>query len=211
MRWRILLTLICWACVPVHADTFIAKVIAVVDGDTVMIQHAGRKSTVRLAGIDAPEKLQMFGQESRNALAARVLHRDVRVITKAIDDYGRTVAIVELDGLNINAEQLRRGMAWEYSHYHRDKSLIALQGEAQRARRGLWADANPVPPWEFRKSHKTTREVPTLNAACGKKHYCSQMTSCAEATFYLTHCRVKTLDKDGDGVPCENLCNAKKR
>lgn len=191
----------------VFAETFDAQVVAVIDGDTVIVQHEKRKTTVRLAGIDAPEKAQPFGALSRDALAALVLHKPVRVITRTVDDYGRVVALLQVGAINVNGEQLRRGMAWEYSQYHADKALTALQADAQRARRGLWADARPVPPWEFRKSHAPTREQQALATVCGKKHYCSQMVSCEEAKFYFTQCRVRTLDKNNDGVPCEALCN----
>ncbi len=191
------------------AETFIAQVIVVLDGDTVMVLHDKKKTTVRLAGIDAPEKLQAYGAASRDALSALVLRKEVRVTAKAVDDYGRVVGLLQVGKLNVNEEQLRRGLAWEFSHYHSDKALIALQAEAQQARRGLWAGANPVPPWEFRKTHAPTREQAALGTACGKKHYCSQMVSCDEAKFYFTQCRVKTLDKNNDGVPCENLCRPK--
>jgi micrococcal nuclease len=195
-----------WSIATAQAETFIARVIAVLDGDTVIVQERAKKTTVRLAGIDAPEKLQDFGPASRDALVALVLNRDVQVTTKTVDDYGRVVALLQAGRVNVNEEQLRRGMAWEYSHYHADKALIALQTEAQHARRGLWAGANPLPPWEFRKTHAPTRELEAANNPCGKKRYCSQMVSCEEARFYLTQCRVKTLDKDGDGMPCESLC-----
>lgn len=191
--------------------SFTAQVIVVLDGDTLMVLHDNKKTSIRLAGIDAPEKLQSFGPASRDALAALVLRKTVRVTPKAVDDYGRVVAVVEAGRVNINQAQLRSGMAWEYSHYHADKALIALQTEAQRARRGLWAEASPTPPWEFRKSHAPTREIEAGNSACGKKRYCSQMVSCEEARFYLTQCKIKTLDKDGDGVPCESLCVPAKR
>lgn len=192
-----------------HAETFSALVIAVLDGDTVMVEHDKKKTTVRLAGIDAPEKLQAFGPASREALMKLVLRKEVRVITRTVDDYGRVVATLEAGRVNVNQEQLRRGMAWEYSHYHSDQALKALQAEAQRERRGLWAGANPQPPWEFRKAHAPTRELATSTSACGAKRYCSQMVSCDEAKYYFTQCRVKTLDKNGDGVPCENLCRPK--
>ncbi len=195
-----------WSIATAQAETFIARVIAVLDGDTVIVQERAKKTTVRLAGIDAPEKLQDFGPASRDALVALVLNRHVQVTTKTVDDYGRVVALLQAGRVNVNEEQLRRGMAWEYSHYHADKALIALQTEAQHARRGLWAGANPLPPWEFRKTHAPTRELEAANNPCGKKRYCSQMVSCEEARFYLTQCRVKTLDKDGDGMPCESLC-----
>ena len=193
------------------AETFVAQVIAVLDGDTVLVSHDKKKATIRLAGIDAPEKLQEFGPASREALAAMVLRKDVRVTTRTVDDYGRVVALLEIGRVNVNEEQLRRGMAWEYSQYHSDKALIALQAEAQRARRGLWAGARPTPPWEFRKTHAPTREALAQIAGCGSKHYCSQMVSCEEAKYYLRQCKVKTLDKNGDGVPCENLCTLGKK
>ena len=206
-----LVALLCGLCLSttIKAETFTAHVIAVLDGDTVLVSHDKKKTTIRLAGIDAPEKLQEFGPASRDALAALVLRKDVRVITRTVDDYGRVLALLEAGRVNVNEEQLRRGMAWEYSHYHADKALMALQTEAQRARRGLWAGANPVPPWEFRKSHAPMREALAQIANCGAKHYCSQMVSCEEAKYYFKQCKVKTLDKNGDGVPCENLCNLK--
>ena len=163
-----------------RAESFDAQVIVVLDGDTVMVLHDNKKTTIRLAGIDAPEKLQAAGAASRDALAALVLRKAVRITPKAVDEYGRVVGLVQAGNINVNEEQLRRGWAWEYSQYHADKALIELQAEAQRARRGLWAAANPVPPWEFRKTHAPTREQAALGTACGKKHYCSQMVSCDE-------------------------------
>jgi len=41
---------------------------------------------------------------------------------------------------------------------------------------------------------------------CGEKKYCSQMSSCDEAYFYLNKCGIKSLDRDKDGIPCESLC-----
>ncbi len=200
------LLVLAWSAVAVSAETFTARVIAVLDGDTVIVQERAKKTTVRLAGIDAPEKLQEFGLASRDALVALVLNKDVQITTKTVDDYGRVVALLRAGRVNVNDEQLRRGMAWEYSRYHADKILVALQAEAQQARRGLWAGAAPTPPWAFRKTHGATYEMEAASNPCGKKRYCSQMVSCDEARFYLTQCRVKTLDKDGDGVPCESLC-----
>lgn len=209
MRRIVLLLFLLGVPAAINAETFTAQVIAVLDGDTVIVQQAGKKTTIRLAGIDAPEKLQEFGIASRDALAALVLRKEVRVTAKTVDDYGRVVALLQIGRINVNEEQLRRGMAWEYSHYHSDQALIALQAEAQHARRGLWAGAKPVPPWEFRKTHAPTREIEAATSACGKKRYCSQMVSCEEAKFYFIQCRIKTLDKNGDGVPCENLCRPK--
>ena len=90
--------LLCLLGVPaaINAETFTAQVIAVIDGDTVIVQQAGKKTTIRLAGIDAPEKLQEFGSASRDALAALVLRKDVHVTTKTVDDYGRVAALLQI-------------------------------------------------------------------------------------------------------------------
>ena len=196
------------------AQRFSAHVVAVIDGDTLVVAHddrGNRKSTVRLADIDAPEKSQPYGSASRVALLMLVLHKQVQVTPRVIDDYGRVVATVHVDNIDVSDAQVRRGMAWEYSRYHAKQSLKMLEDEARRARLGLWLQSNPVPPWEFRKSQGHASKAPAATLACGKKHYCSQMASCEEAKFYLMQCHVKTLDKDGDGVPCENLCNSKLR
>lgn len=196
------------------AGEFTAKVIAVLDGDTVLVLRGSRNrqpEKVRLAEIDAPEKEQPFGMASRQSLSELVLKKQVRVSSQATDDYGRLVAHLAADGRNINEEQVRRGMAWEYSRSRGDRRYAELQSEARQARRGLWAQPDPMPPQQWRKTHATT-QPPQRGAAraysCGGKRYCAQMTSCAEAKFFLTHCGVKALDSDGNGVPCESLCAA---
>lgn len=206
LAWLLLL----W-CLPLAAgaETYTAQVIAVLDGDTVMVMRDNRKITMRLAGIDAPEKQQAFGMASRDALAGLVLRKTVHVTTKAVDDYGRVIALLDVGRVNVNEELLRRGLAWEYSQYHSNKNLLALQSRAQAARRGLWAAAHPVPPWTYRKAQAPAGKQAAVAKACGSKHYCSQMLSCEEATFYFTQCHVKTLDKNGNGLPCENLCRSK--
>ena len=136
---------------------FTAKVIAVLDGDTVLIRREGGLVKIRLAEIDAPEKAQTFGETSKQSLAGMVLGKQVKVVSQAVDQYGRMVAHLSVDGLDVNAEQIRRGMAWEYSNFHSNKTLIALQTEAKQAPRGLWAQGNPTPPWEWRLRHVTDK------------------------------------------------------
>jgi len=227
---------------PGSGHEFSAKVIAVLDGDTVLIlrqagtppassvqgRHAGGLVKIRLAEIDAPEvghagmggqppnsqKAQAYGSASRRLLADMVLHRQVQVHTLAVDKYGRTIAQLEVNGLNINEEMVRRGMAWEYSHFHSDRRYIALEKEARLAGRGLWAQRDPTPPWQWRKQHAADTDAPLVLApgdfTCGSKHYCSQMRSCDEAHYYLTVCGVRALNPKGDGIPCEKLCAAVK-
>ena len=194
-----------------------ARVVAVTDGDTVTAVQGNRKLTIRLAGIDAPERAQPWGSESRGALERLVLRKAVRVTTRAVDDYGRVVAVLEVGGsadtarINVSEAQLRSGMAWAYTAYHTDKTLDALQAGAQRARLGLWQQINPVPPWTYRKGHSNKSVPKADDSACGSKRYCAQMVSCEEARFYLERCHAKGLDKNGNGVPCENLCRVSQR
>ncbi|BBJ00215.1 nuclease [Ferrigenium kumadai] len=198
---------------------FVAKVIAVLDGDTVLVKRANGLKKIRLAGIDAPEKAQTLGDTSRRSLADMVLGKQVKVASEAVDQYGRMVAHLSVDGLDVNAEQIRRGMAWEYSRFHNDRAMLALQEEARREPRGLWALSDPMPPWEWRKLHPSTLsepsphvgtsaavDAPTADPVCASKKRCSQMTSCEEARYYLNRCGGKLLDGDGDGLPCEQLC-----
>lgn len=200
-------------CNPVLAEEFDAKVIAVMDGDTVMVLREGRKIKVRLANIDAPELAQEFGKKSRQVLADRVLKKQVRINSKAMDSYGRMIAEISLDGTSVNEAQVSDGMAWEYSHFHRNTHYLQLSKQAQQAKLGLWAQTEPpVSPEQWRKMHAAkpaAQKAPSatqMNAACGKKHLCRQMLSCGEAKIYFLQCGVKTLDGNGDGVPCENLC-----
>lgn len=214
----LMLSLPLWA----QAEIFSAKVIVVMDGDTVMVLRDGQKIKIRLANIDAPEKDQPYGMQARQSLLELVGKRQIQVTTQAVDQYGRTVGLISLDRLNVNEEQVRRGMAWEYSHYHSDRAYIVLQSEAQQARRGLWQQTSPQPPWQWRKSHAPSKpaysqrhqshlgpsspKIHSYDVSCGHKKKCSQMTSCDEAHFYLTRCGVTTLDRNHDGVPCEALC-----
>jgi endonuclease YncB( thermonuclease family) len=200
-----------------QAEEFDAKVIAVMDGDTVLLLRDGKKIRVRLVNIDAPESNQEFGKESRQSLADKVLKKQVHVNSQAIDSYGRMIAEINVDGKSVNEAQVNDGMAWEYSHYHSNKRYLSLSKQAQQARRGLWVQTEPpVSPEQWRKSNpskiRASKEVSSshLNAACGKKHFCSQMISCEEARIYLLQCGVQTLDGNSDGVPCESLCVAEK-
>jgi len=211
--WCVLLCCLSWAA---QAETFEAYVIAVIDGDTVLVSRDKQRLKLRLAAIDAPEKAQPFGQESLAYLKSRVNKRVVQVESRAVDQYGRTIATLILNGIDLNREQVRQGLAWEYSFHHADKVFIELQHEAQQARRGLWTQISPQAPWEWRKQHPSYYRQPAAatapssvepyDLACGKKRHCAQMSACDEAHFYLTRCGETSLDADGDGIPCPTLC-----
>lgn len=134
------------------AEEIKGHVVGVTDGDTLTILVNGHDQIkVRLAEIDAPEKSQSFGQRSKQILSDLCFDRDAELQKTATDRYGRTVAKVYCAGVYANAEQIRAGLAWAYLKYLRDKSLLGLENEAKNAKRGLWIDSKPVPPWEYRK------------------------------------------------------------
>lgn len=139
------------------AATIDGKVVGVSDGDTITVLDANNaQHKIRLSGIDAPEKKQPFGQRSKESLSDLVYDKAVAVETNKRDKYKRNVGKVLVDGLDANLEQIRRGMAWHYKAYEREQPAIDrkvyadAETEAKAARRGLWADAEPVPPWDFR-------------------------------------------------------------
>lgn len=135
----------------------LARVTGVADGDTVYVRllgYGGPPLRLRLADIDAPEKKQAFGRRSEQSLRELAGGKDVRASWRALDVYGRPIAQISVDGLNVNAEQVRRGMAWVFRRYSRDPALIELERLAREERIGLWADAQPVAPWEWRAQQR---------------------------------------------------------
>lgn len=130
------------------------KVIGIADGDTLTVLQDRKPVILRLANVDAPEKSQPYGQRSRQSLSDLCWGKDVVYATQDIDRYGRTVAVVTCGGVEANREQVERGMAWVYPRYNKDRSLPAVQEAAQSRHAGLWRDADPVPPWEFRKRRR---------------------------------------------------------
>jgi endonuclease YncB( thermonuclease family) len=141
----------------VHAD-FRGKVVSVSDGDTLTVLVDRTLIRVRLAGIDAPERGQAFGDASRRSLASIVAARIVDVRERGRDRYGRVLGEVRIDGVDANAEQVRRGYAWVFRRYSHDARMIALEAEARAERRGLWIEPDPVPPWLWRERHHSTQQ-----------------------------------------------------
>jgi endonuclease YncB( thermonuclease family) len=133
-------------------------VIAIADGDTLTVLCNGNQQIkIRLAEIDAPEKKQPFGNRSKQSLADMCFQKQAEIKPQTKDRYGRTVARVICGGTDANAEQVKRGMAWVYDKYVKDRSLYALQDEARASKVGLWGDVEPVRPWEYRKANKEKR------------------------------------------------------
>jgi endonuclease YncB( thermonuclease family) len=140
------------------AERFSGNVVGVADGDTISVMRDGKAVTVRLQGIDCPEKRQAYGARAKQFTSQRVFGQVVTVIVRGTDRYGRTLGeVVQPDGMNLNRTLVEEGLAWWYRQYSDDDALRQLEEEARAAQRGLWADRKPVPPWEFRKAAKGVR------------------------------------------------------
>lgn len=156
MKQTFFITLALIFSFPAWAD-FTGYVVGVADGDTVTVLDADKvQHKIRLTGIDAPEKKQPFGNRSKQSLSDMVFNKTLTVETDKRDRYGRELGKVMEGGKDVNLEQVRAGMAWHYKAYGRTQSATDRQAyadaenEAMAAKRGLWVDADPTPPWEWR-------------------------------------------------------------
>jgi endonuclease YncB( thermonuclease family) len=134
------------------------KVVSISDGDTFTgLDSQNRQVKVRLHGIDAPEKAQAFGNVSRKSLGDLIEGKTVEIQQVDKDRYGRVVANVHVGSTHVNRELVAKGLAWRYVQYDKKGEFTQVEQAAKAARKGLWADASPVPPWEWRKSEKERR------------------------------------------------------
>jgi len=135
------------------AADFSGPVVSVLDGDTIEVLHNQHPERIRLHGIDCPEKGQAYGTKAKQATSALVFGKEVTLQTYGTDKYKRTLADVFLpDGTNVNHELVKEGWCWWYRKYAPDNvELERLEQEAKDDKKGLWADPEPVPPWEWRK------------------------------------------------------------
>lgn len=164
----------------VFASTFTGKVIGISDGDTVDVLDSSKTThRIRLAGIDAPEKAQPFGQRSKEHLSDSVFGKQVEVQGGKTDKYGRTVGKILVNGFDANLEQIRAGFAWHYKAYESeqsadDRSLYSMAEENARAQRlGLWSEKKQMPPWEWRHGGRDEPTPTSIASGCpcsGESH-----------------------------------------
>ena len=136
------------------------------------VLHNAQAARIRLSGIDCPEKGQAFGKKAKQFTSALIHGKEVMIHVLSKDRHGRTVADVVLpEGTNVSRELLRAGLAWWYRQYSKDVSLGLLEEEARHAKVGLWADPNPIPPWEIRhpKQGRTPSAPGRLSSEPGEK------------------------------------------
>lgn len=139
-----------------EAFDIVGRVVRVADGDTISVLDANNKQhKVRFFGIDAPERDQPQGDAAQLALARLVEDRDVGVVVIETDDYGRSVGTVYRGNLNINQAMVKGGYAWWYRyHAPHERHLEAAEQGAREQARGVWSEANPVAPWDWRRGRR---------------------------------------------------------
>jgi endonuclease YncB( thermonuclease family) len=136
------------------------RVVKISDGDTITVLDQDKhQHKVRLWGIDAPERKQPFGTVAREVLGELVQARDRVVETHGADRYGRTLGTVFVVGssgqrTNANLSMVKQGLAWQYTRYDHLEELADAEKDARDRKAGLWADKEPVAPWDWRRQQK---------------------------------------------------------
>lgn len=141
------------------SSSFTGRTIDVADGDTITVLNQNNESVkIRLAGIDCPEGSQINGDKAKQFTLSKVSGKRVRIQPETIDQYGRTVGIVLINGENLNEQIVSHGHGWVYRKYCTAdycNDWLKLEETARDARIGLWEDKNPQPPWDWRAEHRS--------------------------------------------------------
>ncbi|MBK6744927.1 MAG: thermonuclease family protein [Hydrogenophilales bacterium] len=164
MRCPIALLILTLFSLSAAADTLEGRVVGLADGDTVtVLDEQKTQHKIRLAGIDAPEKGQAYGNVSKQSLSDLVYDKTVSVDWHKVDRYGRKVGKILIDGLDANLEQVKRGLSWHYKEYAKEQSsedqarYADAETQARLDKRGLWNEPEPIPPWAWRKMKRETQ------------------------------------------------------
>jgi len=145
---------------PKVVEEFTGRAVSVADGDTITVLRGTEQIRIRLEGIDAPESSQSFGNRAKQALAEMAFGKEVTIRQTGTDRYGRSLAFIVADGVDVNAKLIEDGWAWHYKQFNREERLALLEVAARQAKRGLWADPSPLPPWEFRARQRAPTTSP---------------------------------------------------
>lgn len=140
----------------IAGDIFVGKVIHIVDGDTLTLVADEERFQVELLGVDAPEREQPFGAESKKCLGELSFGKTVRVVDAERDLQGGLVGRVRVGGLDLGSAMVRRGCAWVQPSHRHDSAALDGEARARRGQLGLWANASAISPWEWRDGVRTT-------------------------------------------------------
>lgn len=131
------------------------RIVKVSDGDTVtLLDSTNTQHKIRLDGIDCPEKGQPFGTKATDFVKKLTTGKIIVVEWEKKDRYGRILGYVYADGVNVNKELLKNGLAWHYKHFNKDKELAKLEQQAKDKKLNIWSDKNPIEPYRWRKGDR---------------------------------------------------------
>ncbi len=133
-----------------YSQLYTGSIIRVIDGDTFAFQTDEGSLTVRMYGTDAPEREQPYSKESADFLK-QYLHKGATIKANGVDRYGRTLAVLFIDGHDINLFSIKNGCAWHFKRYSSDQQYADAEEYARKNKIGLWEVNNPISPWEWRK------------------------------------------------------------
>lgn len=141
-------------------ETLTGRVVKVTDGDTFHVLMNGRKNyKIRMLGIDAPEKSQAYGNQSKQYLASMIAGRTVTVQYENEDRYGRILGTISTSGIrDVNLEMIRAGYAWYYRLGNHIPTYERAEAQAHEQKKGLWKDPNALNPYTYRKMEKNRRK-----------------------------------------------------
>ncbi|MBI4446907.1 MAG: thermonuclease family protein [Acidobacteria bacterium] len=138
-------------------EPFSGKCVGVQDGDTIEVMRSARAVRVRLDGIDCPEAGQDFGSRAKQFTSSMAFGKQVTVMPKEYDRYGRIVARVLADGKDISFELVKAGLAWHYKQYSSDPELAEAETMARAQQIGIWSMPNPISPRAYRRGERGGR------------------------------------------------------
>jgi len=131
------------------------KVIGVADGDTfTLLTDNQQHIKIGLFGIDSPEEGQDYSQQAKDYLGDMIFFDTVQVLSKGLDESGRTLGIVTVHKINVNERMLQQGLAWHNTKFDKDTLWTAYENKARQLKKGLWSKPNAIPPWQWRSEHK---------------------------------------------------------
>jgi micrococcal nuclease len=140
--------------VNIGQTTLTGKVVAIKDGDTVVVVDSlNKQTTLRLAEVDCPEKSQPFGTKAKQFTSDQIYLKTIKYVVTDTDRYGRSIAMIYYDSDNkyLSAEIIKAGMGWHYKRYSTSNELAQYEIIARKNKTGLWIDNNPIEPSEWRR------------------------------------------------------------
>lgn len=185
-------------------DTLKGQIVGVHDGDSATLRTNSQTYKLRLQGIDAPELGQEFGRRSKQGLSDLIFGTEVSVTDMGKDRYGRTLAIIHCDGVNINQKMVEQGWAWHYKKYSSDKQLSKGESLARKEKKGLWQQTQVTAPWDYRKQGASARSATTSSGTSShsnkSKSNADYWLNTRSAVRHNKHC--KWHGNTSSGRPC---------